>query len=97
MNKKNVISQLYFVFKPKPSISPNPVARAFKVEGLTFNPVKSVTDELVISDLMGRVVKNFSNITGNEFDVSDLTTGAYFVTVLRDKHKMFTKKLMVSR
>lgn len=81
--------------KTEPSISPNPVSRAFKVEGLTFNPVKSVTDELVISDLMGRVVKNFSNITGNEFDVSELTTGVYFVSVLRDKHKMLTKKLMV--
>jgi Secretion system C-terminal sorting domain len=82
--------------KTEPSISPNPVSRAFRVEGVTFNPVKSVTDELVISDLMGRTVKNFSNITGNEFDVSDLQTGAYFVSVLRNKHKMFTKKLMVS-
>ncbi len=83
--------------KTAPLISPNPVSRAFKVEGLTFNPVKSVSDELVISDLMGRVVKNFKNISADEFDVSDLTNGAYFVSVFRDKRKMFTKKLIVSR
>jgi hypothetical protein len=80
----------------EPTISPNPVIRAFKMDGFTFNPISSVTDELIIHDLTGRLVKNFTNIKENEFDVSDLTTGVYFISVLRDNQKLFTKKLMVS-
>jgi Secretion system C-terminal sorting domain len=56
-----------------------------------------IKDKLIIPDLTGRLVKNFKTIQNNEFDVSDLTTGVYFVSVLRDDHKLFTKKLMVSR
>lgn len=67
------------------------------MEGITFNPVSSVKDELVIHDLTGKLVKNFKTIQSNEFDVSDLTTGFYFVSMLRDDHRLFTKKLMVSR
>ena len=57
----------------------------------------SIKDELTIFDLTGRLVKNFKTIQANEFDVSDLNSGVYFVTVLRDEHKLFTKKLIVSR
>ncbi len=83
--------------KVEPVISPNPVSRSFKIEGIEFNPVSNVKDALVIHDLTGRLVKNFKTIQNNEFDVSDLSTGVYFVSVLRDNHKLFTKKLMVSR
>ena len=83
--------------KIEPTISPNPVSRTFKVDGIEFNPVSTLKDELEIHDLTGRLVKNFKTIQNNEFDVRDLTTGVYFVSVLRDNHKLFTKKLMVSR
>lgn len=82
--------------KIEPSISPNPVSRTFKIDGIEFNPVSSVKDELIIHDLTGRRIKNFKTIQNNEFDVSDLATGVYMVSVLRDDHKLFTKKLVVS-
>jgi hypothetical protein len=83
--------------KIEPTMSPNPVSQSFKVEGIDFNPVLGLDDELNIYDLTGRLVKSFKTIQYNEFNVSDLTTGVYFVSVLRDEHKLFTKKLIVSR
>jgi Secretion system C-terminal sorting domain len=83
--------------KIEPVISPNPVSQSFRLEGIIFNPTSGVKDELIIHDLAGRLVKGFKAIQNNEFDVSDLNTGIYFVSVLRDDHKVFTKKLMVNR
>ena len=79
------------------SISPNPVSNRFTVNGFVFNPTPLVKDQLEIYDLAGKLVKKMGNITGNEFEVNDLTSGAYFISVFRDNQKMFTKKLIISR
>jgi hypothetical protein len=79
------------------SISPNPVTNTFIVNGFVFNPTPLVKDQLEIYDLAGKLVKKMDNIKGNEFEVNDLTSGAYFISVLRDNQKMFTKKLIISR
>ena len=68
--------------------------------------VRHSTDEIVsdatILSQISILNRDFNAKNGDiqnvptEFDVSDLNTGVYFVSVLRDKHKLFTKKLMVS-
>lgn len=83
--------------KEEPTISPNPVSNVFSMGGITFNPLSLWKEELAIHDLTGRLVKKFTNIKGNDFDVSDLMTGAYFVSVVKDNKKIFTKKLIISR
>ena len=81
--------------KIDPAIAPNPTSQKFRLQGFNWD-ASSDKDELVITDIAGRSIKTFRDVRDNEFDVSDLTTGIYFVTVLRSNRKLFTKKLMVN-
>ena len=83
--------------KKEPSISPNPVSQKFKVNDIAFERVAFIKDELAIHDLAGRLVKNFDYVNDTEYDISNLSTGVYFVSILRDGHRIFSNKLMVSR
>lgn len=82
--------------KSTPLIVPNPTSQKFRIEGFNFNTSTSVSDELIVNDVTGRVVKKF-DIDSNDFDVSDFASGVYFASVLRDNRKLFTQKFVVSR
>ena len=80
-----------------PTISPNPVSQTFKIDGIVFNSILNANEELTIHDLTGRLVKKFKTMQNDAFDVSDLNTGVYLVSMFRDNHRLFTKKLMINR
>lgn len=70
------------------SISPNPASDFFS---LTSNT--SLIDNVKVTDLNGRVVKNIvvNSLSSTEVNISDLTAGMYFVTVQTDNGSGSTK------
>ena len=73
------------------------MSQTFKIDGIVFNSILNVNEELTIHDLTGRLVKKFKTMQNDAFDVSDLNTGVYLVSMFRDNHRLFTKKLMINR
>ncbi len=62
---------------------------------MTFNP-SVFTDVVEIRDISGRLIKSLK-VDGNQFDISDVPKGLYFVSVIRDKYRILTKKLVVEK
>ena len=54
-------------------------------------------ESLTITDVLGKTIKNIKNITSNEIniDVSNLTTGIYFVTIASENNLKLIKKLVI--
>ena len=52
---------------------------------------------LTITDMLGKTIKDIKNITANEVnvDVSNFTTGVYFVTITSENNLKLVKKLVV--
>ncbi len=73
----------------KVSLYPNPVSDSFELKLAQNYDASKV--KVTISDLTGRKVKSFSN--ANSYNVSDLNSGVYVVTVSDGAHT-FTQKLI---
>jgi len=72
------------------SIFPNPVKGNFKIQLNDNNEVKA----LRILDVNGRLVKQmFSNLSSNEYNISSLKSGIYFLIIETDKLQ-YQKKLI---
>ena len=76
------------------SISPNP-ANSF-IRLMNFEPDLGREYRLHVVDIAGRTVKD-ALIDSEEVDVSDLRSGMFIATLLRDGKPMFTSKLVVNR
>lgn len=73
------------------SIYPNPVNAKLFVDLSSFE----LNRRVVIRDLHGRIVKDLSLITSNEFDISDLVKGVYILEVW-DHKQYLTRKIYKS-
>ena len=62
---------------------------------MTFNP-SVFTDVVEIRDISGRLTKSLK-VDNNQFDISDVPKGMYFVSVIRDKYRILTRKLVVEK
>ena len=72
------------------SIFPNPVKGKFKIQLNDNNEVKA----LRILDVNGRLVKQmFSNLSSNEYNISSLKSGIYFLIIETEKLQ-YQKKLI---
>lgn len=70
------------------SIYPNPTSDIFNLASTT-----STIESIKLTDLNGRVVKNINvnSLSSTEVNISDLTSGMYFVTVQTDNGSGSTK------
>lgn len=73
------------------SIYPNPVNAKLFVDLSSFE----LNRRVVIRDLHGRIVKDLSLNTSNEFDISDLVQGVYILEVW-DHKQYLTRKIYKS-
>ena len=71
------------------SIYPNPVNRIFKIQFSDYQEVKV----LKINDVNGRLVKKLTPNSSNEYDISNLKPGIYFLTIISDELQ-YQKKLI---
>lgn len=67
------------------NIYPNPIQHSFSLTGVRFK-------ELLIRDLNGNLVKNFSE--GQEFEISDLSPAVYFVQIVTKEGFVYNKKVI---
>lgn len=79
-----------FEFSKLVSIYPNPVNSEFTIN--IYNSVSSTVDNVKVIDVNGRVVKSFNN-NSSSYNISDLTSGVYFVEISSDQGKT-TKKII---
>lgn len=70
------------------SLYPNPVSDIFNLSSTT-----STIENITLTDLNGRTVKNINvnSLSSTEVNISDLTSGMYFVTVQTDNGSGSTK------
>lgn len=75
-------------FSQNISIYPNPASDIFNLSSAT-----STIENITLTDLNGRTVKNINvnSLSSAEVNISDLTTGMYFVTVQTDNGSGSTK------
>jgi Secretion system C-terminal sorting domain len=72
-------------------VSPNPANNTFRVSN-----VDNISDHRVtLTDLSGRTVKSYSNISNEELDIAELPTGMYLVQLWNGTKKVQTTKLSV--
>lgn len=73
------------------TLSPNPTNISFRVSGLDLSSDYS----LVLSDLSGKTVSTFTNITNQDLDVSELPVGLYIAQLWNGTKKVQTTKLSI--
>lgn len=75
-------------------VSPNPFT---DYTTITFGNPNNELHDLMISDITGRLVANYSNIRGTQVEVNrgELLNGIYFATLQDKNGNAVTKKLMV--
>ena len=80
------------------TIFPNPTHNQFS---LKFNVKETVNAEIVLYDVYGQKVRVLENTQFSQgdynlsYNVSDLASGHYYVSILTDKRQTFTRKLVV--
>ena len=74
-------------------VSPNPTGSSFQLVNLDLATLGRM--RVVLSDISGRLVKDFAQINQPDFDVSDLSNGLYIVGVWKDGNRIQTTKLSI--
>jgi len=82
--------------EPEISLNPNPANNSFRLSGLDIGAPSS-DQRLSIYDLSGRIVKEFGQINQDDFDVSDLSSGLYVVSLWEGGNRTKTLKLSIAR
>ena len=73
-------------------ISPNPSNGNIKIEGIES---ENNQYKVILADVSGKIVKEFSEFSGQMLDVSDLDNGLYFVSIWNGTKKVKTVKLSI--
>jgi hypothetical protein len=76
-------------------LSPNPASNTFKLNNIDVS-AESQT-KVFVTDISGRTVKAFEVDGQDDFDISDLNSGLYLVSVMNNGGRIFTTKLSVSK
>jgi Secretion system C-terminal sorting domain len=76
-------------------LSPNPASNTFKLHNIDIS-AESQT-KVFVTDISGRTVKAFEVDGQDDFDISDLNSGLYLVSVMNNGGRIFTTKLSVSK
>ncbi|MFN0213915.1 MAG: T9SS type A sorting domain-containing protein [Saprospiraceae bacterium] len=76
------------------SLAPNPANSSFHLSGIDMNDPGS-NYHLKLLDLSGRVVKEFTQVSSDELDVSDIPNGLYAVSLLDGERQVKTFKLSI--
>jgi Secretion system C-terminal sorting domain len=79
----------------KITISPNPASDKFQLNGIDFSTGK--TYRVTISDMSGKEIEAFNNVTSNEFNTIHFANGAYIVNLMADNRRLFSSKLIVNK
>ncbi len=77
------------------SISPNPVSNKFNINGIDFNVEKDY--QVLISDMSGKILKHFEQVTNNEFDVASMQNGIYIIQVRNKNQRLLSSKLVINK
>lgn len=75
-------------------LSPNPASNKFRLDGIDFIDTKNC--RVLISDISGREIQRFNDVTTNEFALNGLSNGIYIVNVTADNRRLFSSKLVVN-
>jgi hypothetical protein len=75
-------------------ISPNPVSNKFRIDGVIFNEIKEC--RVSISDMSGKEIQRFTDMSSNEFTINTLANGIYIVSVMTDNQRLFSSKLVIN-
>lgn len=75
--------------KPDLSVFPNPVT-----EYISVQDKNDVVGFLSVYNLVGKKVKEFEFVKGEQYNIADLPKGMYLVQILdRSKHSLTTQKI----
>lgn len=75
--------------KPDLSVFPNPVT-----EYISVQDKNDVVGFLSVYNLVGKKVKEFEFVKGEQYNIADLPKGMYLVQILdRNKHSLTTQKI----
>jgi hypothetical protein len=74
------------------SIFPNPANNSFSIANLDPNQYNY---KVTLFDLAGRVVKQVEPFNNQEYDISEVNDGFYFVSVAKEGVPIYTQKLSV--
>ncbi len=74
-------------------VNPNPASSTFHLDN--FQPEVTQDYRLTVTDLSGRTVKEYTDLTTTDFDVSDMSDGLYMVTLWKKDAVVKTFKLSV--
>ena len=75
-------------------VSPNPAISTFSLTNLIMTPGQEY--HMVLTDMSGRQVMRYTNLSAQTYDISALSNGLYTVTVWRGAEKIQTAKLNVT-
>ncbi len=75
------------------AISPNPASSSFHISNLDLNSEN--TYSLRVTDLSGRTVKSYAQISQEDVDIAELSNGLYIVNILEGDNRIYTSKLSV--
>jgi Secretion system C-terminal sorting domain len=73
------------------ALSPNPANSTF----LLSNMDTQQPHRVVITDMSGKTIKSFGDVTQQEYDIADINSGLYIVTVWDKDEKVYTNKLSI--
>jgi hypothetical protein len=64
---------------------------------ISLKDANDTIENLTITDILGKTIKSIQNINTTEInvDVSNLTTGVYFVEITSDNNQKLVKKLVI--
>lgn len=74
----------------EPPIYPNPTNLHFSI-----NQKMTVLGQVIIEDIQGKKIKDFSSSNKNFYDISDLAPGIYYVSFLTKNQLVVREKLMI--
>lgn len=75
-------------------LSPNPASNKFRLDGMDFTETKNCN--VSISDITGREIQRFNDVTTNEFALNGLSSGIYIVNITADNRRLFSSKLVIN-
>ncbi len=76
-------------------ISPNPTSDKFKINGIDFDRQNEY--QVLVSDMAGKIIQHFEQITNNEFDTNNIPNGVYVILLNDGDRRLFSSKLVVNR
>jgi hypothetical protein len=74
-------------------IAPNPATTSFQLLNIDLNTADQI--KVDITDMSGRIIKSFGQITQLDFDITDVSNGLYVVNVWYGGRKLLSSKLSV--